>query len=66
MVSLPLSRIISDADPTKGGVGTDNPNPVPDLTGVGAINDILGFHIRLAHMAAYRHFNTAFAHLERT
>ena len=37
-----------------------------DDGGVGAINDILGFHIRLAHGAVYRHFLETFAHLELT
>lgn len=33
---------------------------------IGAIDDIVGFHIRLAHGAAYRHFMETFAHLELT
>ena len=33
---------------------------------VGALNDILGFHIRLAHGAAYRHFTETFADLGLT
>lgn len=37
-----------------------------DDGGVGAINDILGFHIRLAHGAVYRHFLETFAHLDLT
>ena len=41
-----------------------------DLTdddgGIGAINNLLGFHIRLAHGAVYRHFIETFAHLELT
>jgi DNA-binding MarR family transcriptional regulator len=37
-----------------------------DDGGVGAINDILGFHIRLAHGAVYRHFMETFAHLDLT
>jgi DNA-binding MarR family transcriptional regulator len=45
----------------------DEADPVPaDDDGVGAINDILGFHIRLAHGAVYRHFQETFAHLELT
>ncbi len=35
-------------------------------TDVGAINDILGFHIRLAHGAVYRHFMETFSHLGLT
>jgi DNA-binding MarR family transcriptional regulator len=37
-----------------------------DPNDVGAINDILGFHIRLAYGAVYRHFMETFAHLELT
>ncbi len=33
---------------------------------VGEIGDILGFHIRLAHGACYRHFMETFAELELT
>ena len=33
---------------------------------VGALNDILGFHIRLAHGAAYRHFTETFTDLGLT
>ena len=32
--------------------------PVPDVPA--ALDDILGFHIRLAHGAVYRHFNETF------
>lgn len=39
---------------------------IEDDGGVGAIGDILGFHIRLAHGAVYRHFMETFAHLELT
>ena len=37
-----------------------------DDGGIGAINDILGFHIRLAHGAVYRHFLETFSHLDLT
>jgi DNA-binding MarR family transcriptional regulator len=37
-----------------------------DPLGVGAIGNILGFHIRLAYGAVYRHFMETFAHLELT
>jgi DNA-binding MarR family transcriptional regulator len=40
-----------------------NDDPTRDI---GAIDDIVGFHIRLAHGAAYRHFMETFAHLELT
>ena len=37
-----------------------------DDTYLGEINDIVGFHIRLAHGACYRHFTETFADLELT
>lgn len=40
--------------------------PPAEDHGVGAINDIVGFHIRLAHGAVYRHFMESFAHLDLT
>ena len=40
--------------------------PIEDDGGVGAIGDILGFHIRLAYVAVYRHFMTAFSELDLT
>ncbi len=40
-------------------------SPVDD-GGIGPINDIVGFHIRLAHGAVYRHFMETFAHLDLT
>jgi DNA-binding MarR family transcriptional regulator len=33
---------------------------------IGEIRNIVGFHIRLAHGAVYRHFMETFAHLELT
>lgn len=33
---------------------------------VGEIDDILGFHIRLAHVAVYRHFMETFSELDLT
>jgi DNA-binding MarR family transcriptional regulator len=33
---------------------------------IGAIRDIVGFHIRLAHGAVYRHFSETFANIELT
>lgn len=44
----------------------DAPETADDTTGVGAINNILGFHIRLAHGAVYRHFMDTFADLDLT
>jgi len=40
--------------------------PIEDDGGIGAIGDILGFHIRLAHGAVYRHFMETFEHLGLT
>ena len=43
------------------------PAPAPNGDdGLGAIRDILGFHIRLAHGAVYRHFAETFADLGMT
>ena len=39
---------------------------VVDLSDVGEIKDILGFHIRLAHVAVYRHFMDTFSDLDLT
>lgn len=36
------------------------------LKGLGAIGDILGFHIRLAHGVVYRHFTDTFTDLDLT
>lgn len=38
----------------------------PDDGGIGAIDEIIGFHIRLAHGAAYRHFTETFSELSLT
>ncbi|QGN53601.1 MarR family winged helix-turn-helix transcriptional regulator [Novosphingobium sp. Gsoil 351] len=49
-----------------------NQSPVPTSQRVmgnddiGEIRDILGFHIRLAHGATYRHFSETFADLDLT
>jgi len=52
------------------GTGAD-PRDFPlseaeDDGGVGAINQILGFHLRLAHGAVYRHFQETFEQLDLT
>jgi len=39
---------------------------VPGDEDIGEIRNIVGFHIRLAHGAAYRHFMETFAHLDLT
>jgi DNA-binding MarR family transcriptional regulator len=44
----------------------DSPELQTDPLGVGEIGSILGFHIRLAYGAVYRHFMETFAHLELT
>ena len=49
------------------GKGPEAPGEaVPDTRDLGAIDDILGFHIRLAHGAVYRHFMETFEHLDLT
>ena len=48
-----------------GGSDPDGGGTV-DLSAVGEIRDILGFHIRLAHVACYRHFMGTFADLDLT
>lgn len=53
------------ASPEPGGPVGDEVPPV-DLSAVGEIRDILGFHIRLAHVAVYRHFMETFAGLDLT
>jgi DNA-binding MarR family transcriptional regulator len=37
-----------------------------DMAGLGGLNGIVGFHIRLAHGAVYRHFTETFADLDLT
>jgi len=42
---------------------------IPHVAGdedIGEIQHIVGFHIRLAHGAVYRHFSETFAHLDLT
>ena len=52
------------ADADQPDAGEDLPN-AQDL-GLGAIDDIIGFHIRLAHGATYRHFTETFCELGLT
>src|ERR1019366_7157805 len=48
-------------------IGNAGSNGVPDEPGyIGEIDDILGFHIRLAHGTAYRHFMKSFKLLGMT
>ena len=37
-----------------------------DMRGIGEIDEIVGFHIRLAHSAVRRHFTETFSHLKLT
>lgn len=43
-----------------------DPLAANDDPNVGGLDEIVGFHIRLAHGAAYRHFMETFAHLDLT
>ncbi|MCW2361530.1 DNA-binding MarR family transcriptional regulator [Sphingobium sp. B1D7B] len=49
-----------------GGSATPSPAPAQIDDDIGAIDDIIGFHIRLAHGAAYRHFTETFSELGLT
>ncbi|MEA3150280.1 MAG: hypothetical protein QOD56_1219 [Gammaproteobacteria bacterium] len=50
---------------TKSDTATDD--GAPDEAGyIGEIDDILGFHIRLAHGTTYRHFMQSFKFLDMT
>jgi DNA-binding MarR family transcriptional regulator len=52
---------------TKRDLVSITPPPLPDGDAdIGEIKDILGFHIRLAHGAVYRHFMESFEHLDLT
>ena len=50
---------------TKSGDMSDGESP-DESTYIGEIDDILGFHIRLAHGTAYRHFMKSFKFLGMT
>src|SRR5882757_9354458 len=41
-------------------------SPADEAAYIGEIDDILGFHIRLAHGTVYRHFMQSFKFLEMT
>jgi DNA-binding MarR family transcriptional regulator len=49
-----------------GGVRVKSVTKMPDDDGVGALDDVIGFHIRLAHGATYRHFTETFVELGLT
>lgn len=56
------SSIVAD-----GAVTSEEPGIAgPEGGGRGALDNILGFHIRLAHGAVYRHFSETFADLGLT
>ena len=44
----------------------EKPEEAPEDGDIGAINDLVGFHIRLAYGQVYRHFMETFAHLDLT
>jgi DNA-binding MarR family transcriptional regulator len=50
---------------TKSDHAAESDTPV-DAGYIGEIDDILGFHIRLAHGTAYRHFMQSFKFLDMT
>jgi DNA-binding MarR family transcriptional regulator len=65
-----------EASQRQGGVSPEGTEPdevavaapasSSDDGGIGEIDEIIGFHIRLAHGAAYRHFTETFADLGLT
>ncbi|MEO9130260.1 MAG: MarR family transcriptional regulator [Sphingomonas sp.] len=57
-----------DADPRSPDTGPTDPAPTEPGADrdIGDINEIMGFHIRLAHGAVYRHFTETFADLDLT
>jgi DNA-binding MarR family transcriptional regulator len=48
---------------SKGQAAAERP---PDEGSVSELDDILGFHIRLAHGTVYRHFAETFSHVDLT
>lgn len=55
---LGTAALISDNDSSRAGEGDD--------AGLGALDGIVGFNLRLAHGAVYRHFTDTFADLGLT
>ncbi|WP_207764850.1 MarR family winged helix-turn-helix transcriptional regulator [Hyphococcus luteus] len=51
---------------TKKAQSGFDPHQTDDLDDLGEIDDIVGFHIRLAYTAVYRHFMDTFADLDMT
>ena len=65
--SIPVRRHSHSGKCRRGSELTEHETmSADDDHGVGAIGDIVGFHIRLAHGAVYRHFMETFAHLDLT
>lgn len=50
----------------EGGVTDTGPGDAAGAGDLGGLDEVVGFHIRLAHGAAYRHFAESFAHLDLT
>jgi DNA-binding MarR family transcriptional regulator len=57
-----MTRAVAGREERVGGNGAGGQDGEP----CAELNDIVGFHIRLAHGAAYRHFMETFAHLDLT
>ena len=51
---------------TKPAQSKIDPDQEPDMGDIGEIDDIVGFHIRLAYTAVYRHFMDTFSELDMT
>lgn len=51
---------------TKNAQSKNDPHQEAELDDIGEIDDIVGFHIRLAYTAVYRHFMDTFAELDMT
>ena len=51
---------------TRNVQSKNDPHEEADAPGIGEIDDIVGFHIRLAYTAVYRHFMDTFSDLDMT
>ncbi len=73
-MSGPLGKLGLDADERQAsarsaGAGSGRATPASGSSSdfdIGALEEIIGFHIRLAHGATYRHFTETFAELGLT
>lgn len=63
-MNAPVTIKNKTSPPTHGGPAS--PQPAALAASPGALDTILGFHIRLAHGAVYRHFAETFAALDLT